>query len=220
MGTRPVDSLIRGGIKEAPRAMTTPLTYSATLTCHPGTSCAAVRGIEARVSWTGAGALAFAYLLRGDLTRLRIPPPASPRRADGLWQHTCFEAFVAVKDKMEYYEFNFAPSGAWAAYVFQAYRIAGQSGGIRSAPRITVHGTSDNMELNALVKRDWLPVIEPGARVKLALCAVIEEESGRLSYWALNHPPGKPDFHHPDSFALEIGPPDAVVVRESVMVKR
>jgi hypothetical protein len=71
-----------------------------------------------------------------------------------------------------------------------------------------VHSTSDILELNAVVGRDCLPAIEPGVRLKLALCAVIEEESGMLSYWALNHPPGKPDFHHPDSFALEIGPPN------------
>jgi hypothetical protein len=33
---------------------------------------------------------------------------------------------------------------------------------------------------------------------------VIEETNGRLSYWALAHPPGKPDFHHSDCFALEL----------------
>jgi len=38
----------------------------------------------------------------------------------------------------------------------------------------------------------------------LGLSAVIEETSGRKSYWALAHPPGKPDFHHTDSFALEL----------------
>jgi hypothetical protein len=33
---------------------------------------------------------------------------------------------------------------------------------------------------------------------------VIEENDGMLSYWSLKHPPGNPDFHHPDSFALEL----------------
>ena len=36
---------------------------------------------------------------------------------------------------------------------------------------------------------------------------VIEEINGRKSYWALKHPAGKPDFHHPDCFALELPPP-------------
>jgi hypothetical protein len=43
-----------------------------------------------------------------------------------------------------------------------------------------------------------------GARLTLALSAVIEDEDGVLSYWALKHPAGKPDFHHRDAFALEL----------------
>jgi hypothetical protein len=35
---------------------------------------------------------------------------------------------------------------------------------------------------------------------RLALSAVIEETSGALSYWALRHAAGKPDFHHADAF--------------------
>jgi len=36
------------------------------------------------------------------------------------------------------------------------------------------------------------------------LSAVIEEPTGAISYWALAHPSDKPDFHHPDSFILEL----------------
>src|SRR3546814_3736372 len=42
------------------------------------------------------------------------------------------------------------------------------------------------------------PGIFPDNGAKLALSAVIEELDGTKSYWALAHPPGKPDFHHPD----------------------
>jgi hypothetical protein len=31
---------------------------------------------------------------------------------------------------------------------------------------------------------------------------VIEDDQGRISYWALAHPASKPDFHHRDGFAL------------------
>ena len=44
--------------------------------------------------------------------------------------------------------------------------------------------------------RDWTG--------RFGLAAVIEETNGRRSYWALAHPPGKPDFHHADGFALEV----------------
>jgi hypothetical protein len=38
----------------------------------------------------------------------------------------------------------------------------------------------------------------------LALAAVLEDRDGRLSYWALEHPSERPDFHHPNSFVLEL----------------
>ena len=48
-----------------------------------------------------------------------------------------------------------------------------------------------------------LGLAREGLDLKLALTAVVEDGSGRLSYWALRHAPGKPDFHHPDGFVLE-----------------
>jgi hypothetical protein len=40
--------------------------------------------------------------------------------------------------------------------------------------------------------------------------AIIEEEDGTKSYWALAHPrEGPPDFHHPSCFVLELPPPSA-----------
>ena len=41
----------------------------------------------------------------------------------------------------------------------------------------------------------------------LAVSAVIEETDGTKSFWALRHPPGPPDFHHPDCFALTLPAP-------------
>jgi hypothetical protein len=41
----------------------------------------------------------------------------------------------------------------------------------------------------------------------VGLAAVIEDVSGDLSYWALAHLSDKPDFHHPDGFALHLPGP-------------
>ena len=176
----------------------------AMLTCHPETYNPAVEEIEGRVSSTQDNVLAFTYALKGDLMRLRIPPPRPPRRADRLWQHTCFEAFVSVKGKPEYYEFNFASSGEWAVYSFGRYRdgLSLEDEGL--APSITVCSAGDRLDLEAIVHLKYLPKIQPALSLRLALSAVIEDDSGSLSYWALKHPPGKPDFHHPDAFVLEI----------------
>jgi hypothetical protein len=174
------------------------------LTRHPATRCDAVRAIETRVRWSDDGALAFIYILKGDLGRLRIPPAREARRTDGLWRHTCFEAFVGMKDRPEYLEFNFAPSGEWADFGFHRYREAAPVVENVAAPVIAVSQAGDVLELEATVA---LPsIIDPRAWLKLALSAVIEDERGALSYWALNHPPGKPDFHHPEAFALEMEP--------------
>ena len=192
----------------------------AVLQCHPGTCNQAVHGIELCVGWTQGGELSLTYVLKGDIASLRIPLPRPPRRADHLWEHTCFEAFVGVKGKVEYYEFNFAPSGEWAAYFFRSYRDGAPIDNGELAPKITVGLTEDSLEIDAIVRMDCLRTIQPRERLRLALSAVIEENDGMLSYWALKHPPGKPDFHHPDAFALEIEPPNAESLNESPMVKR
>ena len=48
--------------------------------------------------------------------------PANRARADELWQTTCFEAFLEPRAATAYREFNFSPSGDWAAYDFDGYR--------------------------------------------------------------------------------------------------
>jgi hypothetical protein len=187
----------------------TPLApYIVVLTCHPDTNDPGLRGIAARVAWTQPRSLALSYTLKGDLAHLRIPPPSFARRAEGLWQHTCFEAFISAKGRSEYHEFNFAPSGEWAAYAFRRYRDGAPLAAQGPTPAISVRSAQDLLELDALLDIERLPAMQAPVRLLIGLCAVIEDGQGRLSYWALKHPPGKPDFHHPDSFALELATPD------------
>jgi hypothetical protein len=47
----------------------------------------------------------------------------------------------------------------------------------------------------------------PAPPWEYGLAAVIEEEGAVKSYWALAHPPGKPDFHHPTCFAATLPAP-------------
>jgi hypothetical protein len=194
--------------------------HTAVLTPHPENYSQAVQGIDARACWTQDNALIFTYALKADLTRLRIPPPGPPGKADRLWQHTCFEAFVSVKGKPEYYEFNFAPSGEWAVYSFQRYRDGMPFEDDKLAPRISVSNAANRFDLDAVVRLDRLPMISPHACLFLGLSAVIEDQSGKLSYWALSHPPGKPDFHHPDSFALKLDLPILETTNKPAMEKR
>ena len=174
-----------------------------TLTCHPQTPSQAIRSIDVVAGGAASGILSLAFVLDGDLSGLRIPESRSSRRAGDLWRHTCFEVFVLAEDGPGYREFNFSPSGEWAAYAFRGYRDGGELD-IDLSPGIVVRRTMNRLELDAKICQDFLP---PGRPLWLGLSAVVEDADGVLSYWALRHPPGKPDFHHADAFALQLEQP-------------
>ena len=173
------------------------------LLAHPDAGGEFVWSIAAQAQLSGA-TLSCRYEVRADMTRIRLPRARSGRRADGLWRHTCFEAFLGTPERSEYYEFNFSPALDWAAYRFEDYRAGMSPAPLAQAPGLQVRRGADELELAATVHLDGLAALaQPGA-LRLALAAVIEEDTGRLGYWALRHPPGNPDFHHPESFTLEL----------------
>jgi hypothetical protein len=176
------------------------------LRLHPDSLCYAVTQIEVDVACPHAGSLVLSYFVTGTIGDLRIPPVVSPARTDELWRHTCFEAFVGSSANAAYYEFNFAPSTQWAAYRFSGYRSEMRVATEIHAPRIDVQSNPDCLTLQAALELDSLSSLPSDAPWRLGLSAVIEEASGRRSYWALAHPPGKVDFHHSDCFAHELSP--------------
>jgi len=173
------------------------------LRLHPDSLCLAAIQIDVDVARPQAGRLALGYAVSGPIGDLRLPPVASPTRTDALWQHTCFEAFVRCAASDAYYEFNFAPSTQWAAYRFSGYRSGMHAADI-GAPRIDVQTCPERFTLRASLTLDELSSLPRDARWRLGLSALIEDTSGRKSYWALAHPPGQADFHHPDCFAFEL----------------
>lgn len=123
-------------------------------------------------------------------------------RTDGLWQHSCLEAFVASPKTPVYAEFNLARSGAWAAYAFDAYRAGMRDMAMEEEPQIITDAaglSAVTLGLSGLVSQIGAPPW------RLAITAVIEARDGSKSYWSLAHPPGKPDFHHADCFAVQLG---------------
>lgn len=142
------------------------------------------------------GASALVYRVIGQLPL--IPPAAAPGRTDGLWQHTCFELFVRRVGEEGYFEFNFSPSSEWAAYRFDSYR-EGMAELPLAVPVIEPieDGVRVQVDLGGLPEGEW----------RIAITAVIEEVDGTKSYWSAAHPAGKPDFHDPACFALELPAP-------------
>jgi hypothetical protein len=172
-----------------------------TLRLHPDSFCPAVTQIEVGATRL-RGHLVLDYRVTGRIGDLKIPPPAAAERAHELWRHTCFEAFIRAVDR-GYYEFNFSPSTQWAAYRFEGYRTEGSSAEV-NPPRIDGQSAPESYVLRASLQLGGLAALPADDPWQLGLTAIIEEINGRTSYWALGHPPGKPDFHRADCFALEI----------------
>ena len=184
-----------------------PAPLRAQLRCHPSTPAGVVLSLSVEVH-THAEALRIHYSLHGDMAALRIPVPAAPVPTDGLWQHTCFEAFVAADDQGAYREFNFSPSSQWAAYRFSAERERDAAAEARDRVLLTpplIDLTPRSLTLTTRVPVAALP--RSPSVLSLGLCAVIEERDGRLSYWALEHPKERPDFHHRDGRTLRLAAP-------------
>lgn len=146
------------------------------------------------------------YHLEGVIDNLAAPLPQEPARADRLWQTTCFEVFLRKSGQSSYAEFNFSPSSRWAAYKFADYRSGMANLELSAAPEIGLDASDSHFALEVELQ---LPAPWGGLPLVVGFSAVIEEADGTKSYWALAHPPGKPDFHHRDCFALTLPAPEA-----------
>ena len=170
-------------------------TYS--LLCHPAKPALEVTRVDVRWQVLPAGRLMLRWQVSGA-ARVVVPPFAGRGRADGLWQATCFELFLKG-DGPAYREFNFSPSQRWAAYAFSDYREAAGEAAVPEAPEISCAKGEAILAFTAMMPASILD----GAS-HAGLCAVIEEDGGHLSYWALAHTPGPPDFHRAECFTAAI----------------
>ena len=173
---------------------------------HPDSRCLAAAHVEVEIARPRADSLVLSYIVTGKMSDIRMPPATTAARSDELWRHTCFEAFVRASSGAEYYEFNFAPSTQWAAYRFSGYRSGMSVATEIGAPPIDVRSSPHSYTLQTSLELDRLSDLPRKALWRLGLSALIEDTGGHKSYWALAHPPGKPDFHHADSFAHEFSP--------------
>ena len=155
--------------------------------------------LDAQVQW-GAEGLTLAYQLKGPLEQLVLEPAKEqPQRRDGLWQSTCFEAFIGLQGDPGYWELNLSSGGDWNLYRFEGYRSGG-----REEPRIVALPTTqrrgaDRLDLTLHVPcRPWMATADP--HLELSLTTVLEHRQMGCQYWALRHCGQEPDFHLRSSF--------------------
>jgi hypothetical protein len=178
------------------------------LKLHPDSRCDVVAGVEVEAARRPGGRLSLRFRVPHPTAGLALPAPAASERTDGLWRHTCFEAFLRAPAGEAYVEINLSPSTRWAAYRFDGYRQGTAALDMAAAPTLDFGPVADGYELVADLDLSGvadLPVERPW---RVGLSAVIEDARGGIAYWALAHPPGKPDFHHADCFILDLAPTD------------
>src|SRR5512139_4043370 len=146
---------------------------------HPDSLDRAVRQIEVEIARPRPDSLLLSYVVTGAMSDILMPAPAAATRSDGLWQHTCFEAFVRASSEAGYYEFNFAPSTEWAAYRFSGHRSEMRAADGIDAPLIELQSGPFSCTLRAALDLRGLPDLARQASWQLGLSALIEDTSGR-----------------------------------------
>ena len=172
------------------------------LIAHPLAPPLGVSGVSATIVRAAEGWIGLRWIVAGA-QRLVVPALAGRGRADELWRTTCFELFVMAGEGPGYSEFNLSPSERWAAYDFSGYREGMTSRVVPRAPVCTWRGGGAAAIFDAAVPLSALPA----PPWHYGLSAVIEEEGGHRSYWALSQPPGQPDFHDRACFAGTLAAP-------------
>ena len=173
---------------------------------HPATPAAQVNSLDVAIALADGGGLQVHFDCRCPAGALRLPPARRSEAADELWRHTCCELFAGAAGAAAYREFNWSPSGLWAAYSFSDYRVLDASAPNMNlaAPRIAFATDSAGWTLTARLDASALPIAAAGA-IELGVAAVLEAADGSLSYWALQHAAPRPDFHRRESFVLRRG---------------
>jgi hypothetical protein len=174
---------------------------------HPASAWQPALTVQVTLAVAGSEAgpgLLLRYRLQGpesDLACLHIPAAETPGPADGLWQSTCFELFVARQDHEAYREFNFSPSGRWACYTFLRERERTPAG---NSPREPATPRAEWLSGPEPVQQAWLPAaLLPERPWCVGLSAVLAHRDGRLAYLALHHPKERPDFHDRRGWTLQ-----------------
>lgn len=169
---------------------------------HRNFAPANVKGVSVRWSELPGGRLMLRYRVDGCESIL-LPDFKGKGRGDNLWETTCFELFLHDGNG-EYREYNFSPSQQWAAYRFRGYRSRREDFEPVVLPEIKSEQGDHVFMLTVFISLEELAGAEAAA-----LCAIVQEQGQRPSYWAMVHNRLKPDFHDPAGFRLRLRAADA-----------
>ena len=154
--------------------------------------------------------LSITFLLTGEIEKIAIAPAdPNPSRQNELWQTTCFEFFLGLKDSPKYWEFNLSPAGHWNIYRFDDYREGmAEELAFQSLPFL-VKIKPDSLTLS--LSLDLETIISSTQALEVGITTVIQSnindlisEQNSITYWALTHVSKEADFHQRKSFILDL----------------
>ncbi|MEH6662078.1 MAG: hypothetical protein V7679_10555, partial [Parasphingorhabdus sp.] len=120
------------------------------LQSHPVTPVSAIDQITVEWSMSETGTIWLRYHADGNVEEVKLPDNLDQSQpTDDLWQYSCFELFLGEPGGERYCEFNFSPSGNWAAYSFDRYRDGMSQLQIARPPEIYMDFSDTHMALEA-----------------------------------------------------------------------
>jgi hypothetical protein len=148
--------------------------------------------------------LYVACSLTGGHDKINIPQVAlQPMRRDELWKESCFEFFLAIREQLQYWEFNMSPSGHWNIYHMDEYRRVGfREETAYQRLQFSVRREAGCVSVNAMI--DLSPIVDAPEPIQLGIASIIQARDGHQTYWALAHPGPQADFHLRDSFSIQM----------------
>ena len=159
---------------------------------HPDIPTPFVEQLRVCVEPQADGCMRFRFEVLGDLSKLEVPAVSAAKRTDGLWRATCFEVFLRGADATGYEEWNFAPSGEWAAYRFDAYREGMSPLELAHEPTMRWRADARRGELDVLITR-----AAPSVSLHMGLSAVLRDAVGRSITGPCSIPRASPTFITP-----------------------
>lgn len=134
-----------------------------------------------------------------DPNQLVILPDevAAHPRHDFLWETTCYEIFIGVKDQDFYREINLSPSQAWQVYQFEEYRYPENTPPVVAYDielnqlKRTHYGLNVSLDLSQFMQKNALKWSD----LYLGLSAVFQTTQG-MHYYAMQHSSPQADFHN------------------------
>ncbi|MEH2181957.1 DOMON-like domain-containing protein [Nostoc sp.] len=150
-----------------------------------------------------ANQLTICYNLGGNLRKIAIAPLSNaPSRKDELWEDTCFEFFLGIKDSARYWEFNLSPAGHWNVYHFDSYRQGMQEETAFEKLPFSVQNQADSLALALDV--DLGKIVSAEQAIEIGITTVIKYGDSEVTYWALTHRGAEANFHLRDSFIVKL----------------